>query len=131
MLLAFPQQAHFSYILSGILLWNNRLVDAYSVRSEETLLKLPQWARIRCQVVGDLFSDAVGSSPVPLSQSTPNSLEAQIVPVIGLLPGSKVSFYYPAFVLILWAVHNVEVPVFHELSATNVDTEIPINSSLS
>ena len=104
---------HFSYMLSGILLWNCRLVDAYSVRSEDTLLKLPHWARIRCQVVGDLFSDAVGSSPVAHSRSASTTLEEQVVPVVGLLPGSKVSFYcYSAFVLILQAVLMLECQFF-------------------
>ncbi|KAG0621625.1 hypothetical protein M758_3G035400 [Ceratodon purpureus] len=69
-------------------------VDKYMLRSQEIMLGVPQWARSRCQIVGDLFTDAVGSSPSSVSWALPDKLQSQGqdrygVPIVGLLPGSK------------------------------------------
>lgn len=61
------------------------LVDGYMLRSQEILVGVPQWARSRCQVVGDLFADAVASA----SCLSPQAQDKQPVPIAGLLPGSK------------------------------------------
>lgn len=71
-------------------------MDAYLLRSQETLLSVPQWAHQHCYVVGDLFSDAVESSSLQnswtLSCTAPAQGQAEeIIPVVGLLPGSKVA----------------------------------------
>lgn len=65
-------------------------MDGYMLRSQEILLGVPQWARSRCQVVGDLFVDAVGSSPSSVSWVT-QAQDRNAVPIVGLLPGSKVA----------------------------------------
>lgn len=70
-------------------------MDGYMLRSQEIMLGVPQWARSRCQVVGDLFTDAVGTSPSSVSWALPDKLQSQAqdrngVPIVGLLPGSKV-----------------------------------------
>ncbi|XP_024382141.1 uncharacterized protein [Physcomitrium patens] len=69
-------------------------VDLYMLRSEELVLEVPQWARSRCLVVGDLFVDAVGCSPSSISWSLSDKLQSRaqdrnVVPIVGLLPGSK------------------------------------------
>lgn len=66
------------------------------LRSEELVLEVPQWARSRCLVVGDLFVDAVGCSPSSISWSLSDKLQSRaqdrnVVPIVGLLPGSKVA----------------------------------------
>jgi hypothetical protein len=71
-------------------------VDRYMLRSQEIMLGVPQWARSHCHVVGDLFADAVGSSPSSVSWALPDELQSQAqdrsgVPIVGLLPGSKVA----------------------------------------
>ena len=71
-------------------------MDAYLLRSQETLLSVPQWAHQRCYIVGDLFSDAVESSSLQGSWTLSYTAPAQgqveeIIPVVGLLPGSKVA----------------------------------------
>lgn len=70
-------------------------MDGYMLRSQEIMSGVPQWARSRCQVVGDLFADAVGSSPSSVSWALPDILQSPAqdrndFPVVGLLPGSKV-----------------------------------------
>ena len=71
-------------------------MDRYMLRSQELMLGVPQWACSRCQVVGDLFADAVESSPSSVSWALPDKLRSQAqdrdcVPIVGLLPGSKVA----------------------------------------
>lgn len=69
-------------------------MDGYMLRSQEILLNVPQWARSRCQVVGDLFVDAVENSPSSRVSRVSHQSQTQhrnaAVPVVGLLPGSKV-----------------------------------------
>jgi len=60
------------------------------LRSLELLEGVPQWARSRCHVVGDLFVAAVGSSPSSVTLQS-QAHEGNAVPVVGLLPGSKVT----------------------------------------
>lgn len=65
------------------------------LRSQEIMLGVPQWARSRCQVVGDLCTDAVGTSPSSVSWALPDKLQSEGlhrygVPIVRLLPGSKV-----------------------------------------
>ncbi len=73
-------------------------MDAYLLHSEEMLSKVPKWARTQSQVVGDLFADAVATSITgsphwpPLSGNQSAAMTAEeSVPVVGLLPGSKVN----------------------------------------
>jgi len=37
-------------------------MDAYLLPSEDMIVKVPKWAHAQCQVVGDLFADAVATS---------------------------------------------------------------------
>jgi hypothetical protein len=73
-------------------------MDAYLLPSEDMIVKVPKWAHAQCQVVGDLFADAVATSIPGLpcwplfsgNQSAAVTTE-EPVPVVGLLPGSKVN----------------------------------------
>ncbi len=77
--------------------WMSSLVDAYLLHSGDMIVKVPKWDRAWCQVVGDLFADAVATSIPGLpcwplfsgNQSAAVTTE-EPVPVVGLLPGSKV-----------------------------------------
>ncbi len=78
--------------------WMSSLVAAYLLHSEDMIFKVPKWACAQCQVVGDLFADAVTTSIPGLpcwplfsgNQSAAVTTE-EPVPVVGLLPGSKVN----------------------------------------
>ncbi len=78
--------------------WMSSLVAAYLLHSEDMTFKVPKWACAQCQVVGDLFADAVTTSIPGLpcwplfsgNQSAAVTTE-EPVPVVGLLPGSKVN----------------------------------------
>lgn len=68
------------------------------MRTPELLQTIPSWLGSKCQVVGDLFADAVAlSEQCALRESNATSEQRSLdaknppgVKVLGLLPGSKV-----------------------------------------
>jgi hypothetical protein len=96
--------------------WMSSLVDAYLLHSDEMLSKVPKWARTQCQVVGDLFADAVATSITglphwpPLSGNQSAAMTAEeSVPVVGLLPGSKdakLAIGVPYFIAVAEHLHQ-------------------------
>jgi len=92
------------------------LVDDYLLHSGDMIVKVPKWACAWCQVVGDLFADAVATSIPGLpcwplfsgNQSAAVTTE-EPVPVVGLLPGSKdakLAIGVPYFIAVAEHLHQ-------------------------